>query len=54
MEENKTMVIMNKVMEMCKEAGIEYFFATEEGAYSCSVEKDSKLRRVAEYASEIM
>lgn len=52
--ENKTNEIMDAVRKMCKEAGIEYFFATEEGAYSCSVEKDSKLRRVAEYASEIM
>lgn len=52
--EDKTIEIMNQVREMCKEAGIEYFFATEDGAYSCSVEKDSKLRRVAEYASEIM
>ena len=52
--EEKTIEVMNKVREMCKEAGIEYFFATEEVAYSCSVEKDSKLRRVTEYASEIM
>lgn len=46
--------LLDKVQELCKEADVEYFFATEEGAYSCSVEKDSKLRRVAEYASEIM
>lgn len=33
--EEKRIGIMNKVREMCKEAGIEYFFATEDGAYSC-------------------
>lgn len=34
--ENKINEIMDAVRDLCKEAGIEYFFATEEGAYSCS------------------